>query len=97
MRIPRSPPGLSPAQPPPPHKSHWTFLESGLLHGKGWLQSAEPVQADGGPQWAGAAGAEGPGWAGELGWGVLRERMCVDGPMGASPPSTSAQAPQLPL
>lgn len=69
MRLPHSPLVLSPAQPPPSPKSHWTFLEPGLLHVKGRLQSAQPVQADGGPQWASATGAEGPGWAGELGWG----------------------------
>lgn len=69
MRLPHSPPVLSPAQLPPSPKSHWTFLEPGLLHVKGRLQSAQPVQADGGPQWASATGAEGPGRAGELGWG----------------------------
>ncbi|XP_037668338.1 TLD domain-containing protein 2 isoform X4 [Choloepus didactylus] len=68
-RIPCSSPALSPAQPPPPPKSHWTFLESGLLHVEGWLQSAETVPADGGPQRASAPGAEGPGWADV--WGLL--------------------------
>ncbi|XP_066090503.1 TLD domain-containing protein 2 isoform X2 [Saccopteryx bilineata] len=50
-------------------QNHWTLLESGLLHGKGRLQPAEPVQADGRPQWAGAAGAEGPGRPDV--WGLL--------------------------
>ncbi|XP_037668339.1 TLD domain-containing protein 2 isoform X5 [Choloepus didactylus] len=50
-------------------QSHWTFLESGLLHVEGWLQSAETVPADGGPQRASAPGAEGPGWADV--WGLL--------------------------
>lgn len=55
-------------QPPPPPESRWTLLESGLLHVEGRLQSAETVQADGGPQRAGAAGVEGPGWPGEPCW-----------------------------
>lgn len=69
MRLLHSPPIISPAQPPPSPESHWTFLEPGLLHIKGWFQSAQPVPADGGPQWAGVTGAEGPGRAGKLGWG----------------------------
>ena len=66
---PCSPSALSPAQSPSAPKSHWILLEPGLLHVKGWLQSAEPVQADGGPQRAGAAGAERPGRPGEPCWG----------------------------
>lgn len=42
MRLLHSSPVLSPAQPPPSPESHWTFLEPGLLHIKGWLQSAQP-------------------------------------------------------
>ena len=70
---PRSPSALSPAQSPPAAESHWILLEAGLLHVEGRLQSAEPVQADGGPQWAGAAGAERPRRPGELCWGSWGE------------------------
>lgn len=97
MRLLHSSPVLSPAQPPPSPESHWTFLEPGLLHIKGWLQSAQPVPADGGPQWASVTGAEGPGWAGKLGWapayGVLRARC----PWGSLHPQALPQAPQVPL
>lgn len=64
-----SAPAPSPAQPPSAPKSHWPPLESGLLHIKGWLQSAETIPTDGGSQWASTAAAERSGWTGELGWG----------------------------
>ena len=95
-RIPHSPLHLSPAQLPPPRKGHRTFLESGLLHGEGRLQSAEPVQADGGPQWASAAGTEGPGWAGELA-GECKEEGCVlTGAQGSFCPWALPQLPSYP-
>lgn len=70
----RSALALPPAQPPPAPKSHWPPLESGLLHVKGWLQSAETVPTDGGSQWASTAAVERPGWTGELGQGTGASR-----------------------
>lgn len=61
---------LPPAQSPLAPKSRWLPLESGLLHIKGRLQSAEAVPPDGGSQWTSPAGVERPGWAGELGQGT---------------------------
>lgn len=61
---------LPPAQSPLTPKSRWPPLESGLLHIKGRLQSTEAVPPDGGSQWTSPAGAERPGWAGELGQGT---------------------------
>lgn len=98
MRLLHSPPVLSPAQPPPSPESHWTFLEPGLLHIKGWLQSAQPVPADGGPQWAGVTGAEGPGRAGKPGYGPSLRSVKGKMPMGVSPSSSSAAgSPDAPL
>lgn len=65
-----SAPAPPPAQPPPAPESHWPTLESGLLHIKGWLQSAEAVPTDGGSQWASTPAVERPGWTGELGQGT---------------------------